>query len=198
MTLQKVKNGLKISLNEDGIEEVKDLKENEKSDIDIWSELFDDVQGNSEYIFHPDMGESGFGMTSAEGITDGYYYEGEDRNNLYKTDYPQSAKVYWFPNYMVESSLDTMIEDGEVVFTEASEYKQGVAVKKKTLKKYWIAGALSGGKNKGALKRTALRKHLIRKTDEKLSNTDLNKLEKMGGTTGRRAHLAKTLKKFKH
>jgi len=119
VTIQKVNGGLKISLNEEGIEEIKDLKDDDKSDLDIWAELFEDVQGNSEYIFHSDMGNSGFGLTSAEGITDGYYYEGEDRDNLYKTDYPESAKVYWFPNYMVESPLETMIENGNVVFTEA-------------------------------------------------------------------------------
>jgi hypothetical protein len=119
VTIQKVNGGLKISLNEEGIEEIKDLKDDDKSDLDIWAELFEDVQGNSEYIFHSDMGNSGFGLTNAEGITYGYYYEGEDIHNLYKTDYPESAKVYWFPNYMVESPLETMIENGNVVFTEA-------------------------------------------------------------------------------
>lgn len=119
LDIQKVKNGLKVSLNEEGMEEVKELKDDGKSDWDIWYDLFEGVQGNSEYIFHRDMGESGFGLTNAEGITDGYYYEGEDRHNLYKTDYPKSAKIYWFPNYMVESSLDTMLKNGSVIFTEA-------------------------------------------------------------------------------
>lgn len=127
VTIQKVNGGLKISLNEEGIEEVKDLKEDDKSDLDIWSELFEDVQGNSEYVFHADMGESGFGLTSAEGITDGFYYEGEDRSNLYKTDYPESAKVYWFPNYMITSSLDRMVREGSVVFTEAMAKGGGVS-----------------------------------------------------------------------
>lgn len=69
---------------------------------------------------------------------------------------------------------------------------------KKRIKKpnNWIKGALSGGKNKGALKRTALRKGLLRNIDEKLSMTDLKKLEKVKGTTSKRAHLAKTLRKF--
>ena len=131
LTLQKVKNGLLLILNEEGVEELNNITEdnitskNPKSDTDIWIELFEDVQGNSEYIFHPDMGESGFGMTSAEGITDGYYYEGEDRSNLYKTDYPESAKIYWFPNYMVERSISTLINKGEVFFTEAKSMSNG-------------------------------------------------------------------------
>lgn len=132
LTIQKVKGGLQVSLNEDGVELVKELKEEGQSDWDIWSELFESVQGNSEYIFHLDMGDSGFGLTSAEGITDGYHYEGEDRSNLYKTDYPESAKVYWFPNYMIQSPLDIMIEKGSVVFDEAqsneSEMKNGGGV----------------------------------------------------------------------
>jgi hypothetical protein len=64
------------------------------------------------------------------------------------------------------------------------------------INKNWIADALSGGKNKGALRRTALRKGLLRNEDEKLSMTDLHKLEKVGGKTARRAYLAETLRKF--
>lgn len=60
----------------------------------------------------------------------------------------------------------------------------------------WIKDALSGGKNKGALRRTAMRKGLLRNEKENLSKTDLHKLEKMGGTTAKRAHLAETLSKF--
>lgn len=149
LTLQKVKGGLKVSLNKEGIEEVKDLKSDNKSDTDIWFNLFEDVHGNSEYIFHSDMGESGLGMTSAEGITDGYHYEGEDRSNLYKTDYPESAKVYWFPNYMVESSLDTMIEDGKVLFTEAESMKLGGQTKA-GIKQDKNIKALHAGKRKSA------------------------------------------------
>lgn len=62
--------------------------------------------------------------------------------------------------------------------------------------KNWIANALSGGKNKGALRRTAMRKGLLRNEDEKLSMTDLHKLEKVGGKTSKRAYFAETLRKF--
>lgn len=62
------------------------------------------------------------------------------------------------------------------------------------VKSRWIQDALTG--NKGALRKTAKRKGLI-KGDEKLSKSDLNKLEKMGGKTARRARLAETLIDFK-
>jgi len=59
-------------------------------------------------------------------------------------------------------------------------------------KKKWIQGAI---KHEGALRKTAKQQHLI-KGDEKLSMTDLKKLEKEGGKTAKRAHLAETLRKF--
>ena len=119
LTIQEHENGLQIYLNEEGIELVKELKEDGKSDSDIWYELFEDVRGNSEYIFHDDMGESGFGLTDAEGITDGYFVS--DNGDGYETSYPEFAKVYWFPNYMITSPLDKMFEEGNVFFTKADE-----------------------------------------------------------------------------
>jgi hypothetical protein len=62
------------------------------------------------------------------------------------------------------------------------------------VKSRWIQDALSG--DKGALRKTAKRKGLI-KGDEKLSKSDLRKLEKMGGKTAKRARLAETLIDFK-
>jgi len=59
--------------------------------------------------------------------------------------------------------------------------------------KYWIKDAI---KHKGALRKTAKKEGLI-KGKEKLSMTDLKKLEKEGGKTSKRAHLAETLKKIK-
>ena len=58
----------------------------------------------------------------------------------------------------------------------------------------WIQDALDGN-TKGALRATAKRKGLLR-GDENLSKTDLKKLQKMGGKTAKRAHLAETLSKF--
>jgi hypothetical protein len=55
--------------------------------------------------------------------------------------------------------------------------------------KNWIAGAI---KNKGALK-----KELGVKKGEKIPAKKLNAAAKKGGTLGKRANLAKTLKSFK-
>lgn len=71
-------------------------------------------------------------------------------------------------------------------------YKKGGKVKNK-----WIQKALGKGEGKGKLKQTARRQGLIKRKEEKLSQTDLNKLEKMGGKTAKRAYLAETLRKFK-
>ncbi len=59
-----------------------------------------------------------------------------------------------------------------------------------------IQDALDGN-TKGALRATAKRKGLLR-GDENLSKTDLKKLQKMGGKTAKRAHLAETLSKFEN
>jgi hypothetical protein len=59
-------------------------------------------------------------------------------------------------------------------------------------KKNWIQDAI---KHKGALRKKAAKEGLI-KGDEKLSMTDLKKLEKEGGKTAKQASLAKTLRKF--
>lgn len=57
-------------------------------------------------------------------------------------------------------------------------------------KKNWIKDAI---KKPGSLRSAAKRRGLI-KGDETLSKTDLNKLSKVKGKTGKRANLARTLK----
>jgi hypothetical protein len=59
-------------------------------------------------------------------------------------------------------------------------------------KNKWIQDAI---KHRGALRKTASKQGLI-KGDEKLSMSDLNKLEKEGGKTAKQASLAKTLRTF--
>jgi hypothetical protein len=71
------------------------------------------------------------------------------------------------------------------------EYTKGGGVEGKK----WIQEALAGGK-KGALRKTAMKEGLLSNEDDTLSKSDLKKLQKMGGKTAKRAHLAETLKKF--
>ena len=71
--------------------------------------------------------------------------------------------------------------------------KGGAIADTKDIKKLWIQKAIQ---HKGALRKTAMKKGLLRNEEEKLSMTDLKKLEKMGGKTSKQAHLAETLRKF--
>jgi hypothetical protein len=85
---------------------------------------------------------------------------------------------------------------GREILSDINVKGGGVAFKKGGKvqdKDKWIQDAV---KNKGALRKTAKREGLI-KGDEKLSMTDLKKLEKKGGKTSKRAYLAETLKKMK-
>ena len=107
-------NGLEIKLTKEGEEKVKE----DGLTYDNAPEYFEDVQGNSEYIYHDDLGESGLGLTSAEGITDGYNFESPGE---FLTDHPESAKVYWFPNYQIRFWGDILKDDGSVFFTEAKD-----------------------------------------------------------------------------
>lgn len=92
---------------------------------------------------------------------------------------------------MTDEQLEELNQDGDFVYSavERHLYKKGGKINKR-----WIQDALSG--DKGALRKTAKRKGLI-KGDEKLSKSDLRKLEKMGGKTAKRARLAETLIDFK-
>lgn len=124
LTITQLPDGLKLKLNKEGKQKVEEDMADHKDQYDIWYDLFDDIIGDSEYIFHKDMGESGFGLTNAEGITDGYHYVGETRK-MYDADFPKSANVYWYPNYQVKNPLEELYEDGSVFFTKAQQYSHG-------------------------------------------------------------------------
>lgn len=120
LNIEKQKAGINIMIRHEGVDQVNEWREQhpEWNDDMIMSELFDDVQGNSEYLFVPDGGEAGFGLTNAPMILDGYHYVGE-KGKMYDTDYPKSAHVYYFGNYMIISPLEVLLRDKSVFFTEA-------------------------------------------------------------------------------
>ena len=122
------KNGLKIILSAEGKEEIKELREQypKWNNDDIFFELFDTIRGNSEYDYHPDGGEAGFGLTNAPMITDGYYPSESGRG--YDTDYPESAEVYYYDNYMLTDFVEILERDGEVFFDKANKMAGGGTV----------------------------------------------------------------------
>lgn len=138
LTLTPTEKGLKVSLTKEGREYVKDEKEQNanKSDVDIIEEMFDDVRGNSEYLFFPDGGNAGFGLTSAEMITDGYYYD--DDSQLTDKDHEKDSEVYAHMDYQIVSPLEKMLDetgDGYVMFERIgkdSEMAKGGEVRGKT------------------------------------------------------------------
>lgn len=133
------KNGnLKIELNEDGIEVITDMRENDECDDCIMNDLFDDVRSNSELMYFGDAGEAGFGLTEAPCITDGYYYndDGELTNKGHK-----DSQIYYFNEYMIDSFIDKLLENGYVVFqraeSESDKYRKGGEVGTKVGGRGW-------------------------------------------------------------
>ena len=116
VTIKKYKNKLVVELTDEGREEVKELKEDGKGDYDIMPELFEDVQGNSEYVYHHDLGASGLGMTDAEGITFGVNV---DEDGSYPITEDEGAKVYFFNYSAIRSPLEDLLK-GEWELTEAN------------------------------------------------------------------------------
>ena len=119
LDIEVVKNGLWLHLNEDG---KKEAEEENNLNWEKFSDYFDDIQGNSEYRYFDDIGEAGFGLTSAPGITDGYYYNDDGKLT---DDENEDSNVYWFPNYMVEDFTETLLEKGKVFFERAEEAEGG-------------------------------------------------------------------------
>ena len=107
LDLEILENGdMKIILNENGKEETED-----GLDEDMNYDLFDDIRANSELLYFSDMSDTGFGMSSAPCITDGYYV-GDDGD----LEEGNKAIVYWYPNYLVKSFTDELVENGYVIF----------------------------------------------------------------------------------
>ena len=126
-----------------------------------------------------------------------YHYEGnrlfvdscftnnEDEQEIEITD---NATIDSFYGKLERETADEVYE-----LVDRDEYAKGGGVKRG--KNKWIASAISSG-HKGALRKHALREGLLRGKKDKLSLTDLHKLEKEGGKTAKRAYLAETLSKF--
>lgn len=112
LSLEFLTNGLKVSLTDEGKEKALE----DGLNIDNFWDYFEDIHVNSELSYHANLGDSGLGLTSAEGITDGYYVN-DDGN--WTDEGHEDAELYWFPNYEVEDFCETLLKDGSVFFTKA-------------------------------------------------------------------------------
>jgi ribosomal protein L37AE/L43A len=99
--------GLKLSLTESGKEFA---EENGLSEINFW-EIFDDIEGNSEYIYVANLGEEGFGLTDAPGIIWGYEI-GEDGELIETPD----SELFYYNNYMLDDFGVKLAKNGSVIF----------------------------------------------------------------------------------
>ena len=123
--LEPTANGLKIVLNEEGREYLEEHKD--EGEVMNFIELFEDVEANSEYLYHPDGGDAGFGLTLAPVISDGYYFD--DNRKLTDKDNEETSEVFAFMDYQVVNPADKLLKDGEVVFEriggENEKFKNG-------------------------------------------------------------------------
>lgn len=132
LDLEILDNGdLKIILNSEGEKEV----EEEDINLDNFDHYFEDVRGNSEYMYWWDLGDAGLGMTNSPGITNAYWYD--DNGNLVENE--SGGYIYWYPNYMIKDFTEELKTKGYVIFTniEPRTEKQIKNIRlKKDLKKF--------------------------------------------------------------
>jgi len=97
---------LHIHLNDEGREMIMDERESGRGDEEIMYDLFEDIVGNSTLMYHTDLGESGFGMTSSSGVTYDYGYD--DNGDLVPLD--DNAVVYVDNDSYRRSPVEELLE----------------------------------------------------------------------------------------
>lgn len=112
LIMELLPNGLKLSLTQEGKDKVSEDGINQND----FSDYFEDIQVNSEYMYFPNLGNVNLGLSEAPCITDGYYYD--DDGKLVDDEHDDSV-VYWYPNYMVSDFTDILVNDGSVFFQKA-------------------------------------------------------------------------------
>lgn len=76
-----------------------------------WWKLFEDKCGNGWGIVEPEWIGA---LTDAPIVTDEYTFTDDEKHEV-------TGRVWWFPNYMVEDPVETLLERGRVVFTAVPE-----------------------------------------------------------------------------
>lgn len=114
---------LKITLTDEGREELLELKEGNDPDgriiwtknvKNLWYDLLEDIAGNSTYrMIEPhEIGA----LTDAPII--GYEVGFDDDGKIEENE---DTRYWWFTNYMVEDEFQSLLDDGEIIFTAASK-----------------------------------------------------------------------------
>lgn len=133
LNLQLVENGnLKISLNDEGTEKA---QEDGIDEVEFY-EFFEDVEGNSDYKYFDNLGESGLGMSDAPCIVDGYYYGDDGETSLY-----EDSEIFMYYDYYKKDFTKELLENGYVIFQtinprtlqEIEEYRLQKDIKKYNL-----------------------------------------------------------------
>jgi hypothetical protein len=92
ITLKTVGKNLEISLSPKAdIDEMQDMVDQNGGEGSFY-DFFDTIQGNSEMLYFGNLGDAGFGLRDAPGITDGYYMNDDGEYESH-----EDAQV-WFYN----------------------------------------------------------------------------------------------------
>ncbi len=122
VTLEETNNGLVIKLDENGKEQLADVPE-EGNLENMFDDLFEDIQVNSDWKFFVNIGDVGLGMSEAPAITKGYEYD--DNGELEESE---GAELYYYDNYQIKDFVRELKENGEVTFSKASSMEKGGAL----------------------------------------------------------------------
>lgn len=191
LTLIPSEKGVTIKITDEGREYVKDDLDGKLTEQNFL-DLFESIRNNSEYNYFPDAGDANFALASCPVITDGYYY---DDSGKFTDKGHKDSRVFAFMDYAVKDFTEELLEKGEVFFPSGDESPDHSHKKSdggKADDGLWIQSAI---KHKGSLRKKAKALHLI-KGDEKLSEADYEKLEKLGKSWKKKVELAKRLVSF--
>lgn len=107
-------NSLELYLTAKGEEKIDTDDEMSLLEDNFMTEYFEDIQVNSDIIYHSDLGSSGFGLTEAPGFTIGY--DINDHGEYVETS---DSQLYYYNDYMIHSFVDILKKEGRVFFKKA-------------------------------------------------------------------------------
>ena len=90
------------------------VREEKGLDFELFWELYEGIQNNSDYLFHINLGEDGFGLTDAPGISFGYII---DRDGQYEQQTTNSY-VFYYKDYMYTNFIEELESNGRLIFTK--------------------------------------------------------------------------------